>query len=134
MGLPSSQQQILAVIESELRADASLASAFAAFTLVTRHEGMPAAEQLGAPLRQAGWRGPRRRKVATFLGRMTVCIVTTTAAIAIVLAVLFAAMPGGHQNSCGSAGAALRARFGASCVPVGRAGDSRLSPATPSKG
>jgi hypothetical protein len=49
MGLPASEQLVLDTIDCELRnADPQLASAFAAFTSVTRKTGLPATEQLGS--------------------------------------------------------------------------------------
>ena len=49
MGLPASEQLALDTIACELRnADPQLASAFAAFTSVTRKAGLPATEQLGS--------------------------------------------------------------------------------------
>jgi hypothetical protein len=47
-GLPASEQLVLDRIEHDLRnADPQLASAFAAFTSVTRRTGVPRTEQLG---------------------------------------------------------------------------------------
>jgi hypothetical protein len=49
MGLPAGEQLVLDTIDYELRnADPQLASAFAAFTSVTRKAGLPATEQLGS--------------------------------------------------------------------------------------
>jgi hypothetical protein len=49
MGLPASEQLVLDMIACELRhADPQLASAFAAFTSVTRRARLPETEQLGS--------------------------------------------------------------------------------------
>jgi hypothetical protein len=49
MGLRASEQLVLDMIEHDLRnTDPQLASAFAAFTSVTRKAGVPATEQLGS--------------------------------------------------------------------------------------
>jgi hypothetical protein len=119
MGLPNSELQILAAIENELQADRSLGPFFSTFTLVTRSEGMPAAEQLGTPNSLTGWRSFRRLGLTTFLGRLTV---TVAVAVVTALAAVLVALPGGHQNRCEPAGTALRARYATPCVPLGSAG------------
>jgi hypothetical protein len=78
MGLPASEQLVLDMIESDLRnADPQLASAFAAFTSVTRKAGLPATEQLGSrhsPMAIPG--GRRTEKVGLpFMLRLTMLFV-----------------------------------------------------------
>jgi hypothetical protein len=77
-GLPASEQLVLDMIDCELRnADPQLASAFAAFTSVTRKTGLPATEQLGSrgsPTVIAG--GRRTEKVGLpFVLRLTLLFV-----------------------------------------------------------
>jgi hypothetical protein len=125
MGLPDSQQQILAAIENGLREDPSLVSKFSAFADVTRAAGMPAAEQLRAPNSLTRWRSFRRTKSPTFPGRMTLplvfAIVTLTAAGMIALAVVLTALSAGGQNHCEPASAAISAGHAAGCAPLGSA-------------
>jgi hypothetical protein len=65
MGLPASEQLVLDTIEYELRnADPQLASAFAAFTSVTRKAALPATEQLGSRQSPTAIPGCRRTEKA----------------------------------------------------------------------
>jgi len=78
MGLPASEQLVLDMIDCELRnADPQLASAFAAFTSVTRKAGLPATEQLGSRKSPAAIPGCRRTEKGglPFVLRLTLLFV-----------------------------------------------------------
>jgi hypothetical protein len=78
MGLPSSEQRVLDIIETELQtADPHLTGAFAAFTNFTRNTGTPAAEQLGFRRWLTLRRGHRSR------GRPTAAFFVRLAALAV---------------------------------------------------
>jgi hypothetical protein len=99
MGLPASEQLALDTIEYELRnADPQLASAFAAFTSVTRKAGLPATEQLSS--RHAPAVIPRVRR-AEKTGMPFVLRITMLFVIGALLAVsMVAALSAGRQARC----------------------------------
>jgi hypothetical protein len=99
MGLPASEQLVLDMIDCELRnADPQLASAFAAFTSVTRKAGLPATEQLGSRQSATAIPGCRRPEKAglSFVLRLTLLFV-----IGALLAVaMMAALSAVRQARC----------------------------------
>ena len=98
-GLPASEQLVLDMIECELRnADPQLASAFAAFTSVTRKAGLPATEQLGSRHSPTAIPDGRRTEKAglSFVLRLTMLFV-----IGALLAVaMVAALSAARQARC----------------------------------
>jgi hypothetical protein len=99
MGLPASEQLVLDTIECELRnTDPQLASAFAAFTSVTRKTGLPATEQLGSRHSPAAIPGCRR---AEKTGMPFVLRLAMLFAIGALLAVgMVAALSAARQARC----------------------------------
>jgi hypothetical protein len=99
MGLPASEQLVLDTIEYELRStDPQLASAFAAFTSVTRRAGLPATEQLGARQIATAIPGGRRSQKA---GMPFVLRITMLFVIGALLAVaMVAALSAARQARC----------------------------------
>ena len=95
MGLPASEQLVLDRIDCELRnADPQLASAFAAFTSVTRKTGLPATEQLGSRRSPAAIPGGRRTEKAgglPFVLRLTLLFVIG-ALLAVAMVAAFSAV------------------------------------------
>jgi hypothetical protein len=99
MGLPASEQLVLDMIESELRnADPQLASAFAAFTSVTRRTGLPATEQLGSRRSPMAIPGGRRTQKAglPFMLRLTMLFVLG----ALLAVAMVAALSAARQARC----------------------------------
>jgi hypothetical protein len=90
MGLPASEQLVLDTIEHELRnADPQLASAFAAFTSVTRKAGLPATEQLGSrrsPSAIPGCRRPEKGGLPFVLRLTLLFVIGALLAVAMVAA------------------------------------------------
>jgi hypothetical protein len=99
MGLPASEQLVLDTIADELRsADPQLASAFAAFTSVTRRAGLPATEQLGSRPAAAVIPGVRRSQKT---GMPFVLRITMLFVIGALLAVaMVAALSASRQARC----------------------------------
>jgi hypothetical protein len=99
MGLPASEQLALDTIAYELmNADPQLASAFAAFTSITRKAGLPATEQLGSRRSPAAIAGRRRTEKAgmSFVLRLAMLFV-----IGALLAVgMVAALSASRQARC----------------------------------
>jgi len=90
MGLPASEQLVLDTIEYQLRnADPQLASAFAAFTSVTRKAGLPATEQLGSrhsPTAIPGGRRPEKAGLPFVLRLTLLFVIGALLAVAMVAA------------------------------------------------
>jgi hypothetical protein len=99
MSLPASEQLALDLIEYELRnADPQLASAFAAFTSVTRKAGLPATEQLGSRNSPTAIPGRRHTEKAGFPFALRLAMLFV---IGVLLAVgMVAALSAGRQARC----------------------------------
>jgi hypothetical protein len=124
MGLPNSQQRILAAIENELQADPDLTAAYSAFAGVPRSAGMPAAGQLRTRDSLTGWRRSGRTGLPPFLSGM----IAASAAVLLIglAAVLAAVVSQGGQNGCGPA--STGASYPAICVPGLGTASSASSP------
>jgi hypothetical protein len=98
-GLPASEQLVLDTIEYELgNADPQLASAFAAFTSVTRKAGLPATEQLGSRHSPTAIPGGRRTEKTglPFVLRLTMLFVLG----ALLAVAMVAALSAARQARC----------------------------------
>ena len=98
-GLPASEQLVLDMIECELRnADPQLASAFAAFTSVTRKAALPATEQLGSrhsPMVIPGGRRTEKGGLSLVLRLTMLFVIGALLAVAMV-----AALSAARQARC----------------------------------
>jgi hypothetical protein len=90
-GLPASEQLVLDMIASELRsADPQLASAFAAFTSVTRKARLPETEQLGSrqpPVAVPGGGRPEKTGLSFVLRLTMLFVIGALLAVAMVAAI-----------------------------------------------
>jgi hypothetical protein len=98
-GLPASEQLVLDMIDHDLRnADPQLASAFAAFTSVTRRTGVPRTEQLGSGESRTAIPGGRPAEKAglPFVLRLTMLFVLG----ALLAVAMVAALSASRQARC----------------------------------